>query len=212
MSKYETTNAQFAEFLNSAMNDGLIKVQSGSYVYASDDASLLRLYCVLSPAQSSSQITYTNGVFTVRTRDGRSMNNHPVVRVTWHGATAFCDYYNYRLPTEWEWQAAADYDGSYIYGCGTTINSSKANYGGYNPLGMTTSPYTSPVGYFSDFGYGLCDMAGNVNEWTSTDVNGNRVLRGGSWNLSVVLCEVSHRSMIYPPNSTGPCMGFRVCR
>ena len=79
------------------------------------------------------------------------------------------------MPTEWEWQAVADYDGSYTYGCGITISKSKANYydAGYaNPLGLTSYPYTSPVGYYPAYGYGMCDMAGNANEWMAD---------GGSW-------------------------------
>jgi hypothetical protein len=41
--------------------------------------------------------------------------------------------------TESEWQAVADFNGSYTYGCGTTINHNKANYydsGFANPLGL----------------------------------------------------------------------------
>jgi formylglycine-generating enzyme required for sulfatase activity len=80
-----------------------------------------------------------------------------------HGATAFCNYYGYRLPTEWEWQAVADYDGSFTHGCGTSINNSIANY--Y----YSTHPNgTTIVGAFGAYGYGMCDMAGNVLEWTST--------------------------------------------
>jgi len=95
------------------------------------------------------------------------MADHPVGEVSWYGATAFASYYGWRLPTEWEWQAVADFDGTYIYGCGTTINQSKANYydGGYaNPLGLSSYPYTSPVDYYASYGYGMNDMAGNVWE------------------------------------------------
>ncbi len=128
MSKYETTNAQYCQYLNAALTDGFITVYNNN-VYAVSDTThsqgYLRLYppeCIL-----CSQITYSGGTFSVRTRDGHDMSTHPVVAVNWYGATAFCDYYGFRLPTEWEWQAVADYDGSYTYGCGTTIDQSKAN-------------------------------------------------------------------------------------
>ena len=123
----------------------------------------------------AARINYSGGVFTVDS----GFENHPVTYVSWYGATAFCNYYGYRLPTEWEWQAVADYDGSYTYGCGTTINNSIANY-----FGSTHPDGTTAVGAFGTYGYGMCDMAGNVWEWTSScsysDCSGGcRVLRGG---------------------------------
>ena len=211
MSKYETTNAQYCQYLNSAMNDGLITIYNND-VYAVSDTSHRQIYFELYPGSSSvSQITYSGGVFSVRSRDGYSMANHPVVEVSWYGATAFCNYYGYRLPTEWEWQAVADYDGSYTYGCGITIDHSKANYRQSNPLNLSSEPYTSPVDYYSSYGYGMNDMAGNVWEWTST-VSGNyRVLRGGSLYLSYGSCTVSKRGTGYPYGSSDS-VGFRVCR
>jgi formylglycine-generating enzyme required for sulfatase activity len=146
------------------------------------------------------------------------MSDHPVVWVSWYGAMAFASYYGWRLPTEWEWQAVADYDGSYSYGCGTTINQSKANYydNGYaNPLGLSSHPYTSPVGYYDAYGYGMCDMAGNAREWTDScyyeDCDPDyRVLRGGYWFSIDYGCLVSHRTNS-DPFDDGP-YGFRVCR
>lgn len=121
------------------------------------------LYFDTSEYSSESQITY-NGVdeFSVRTRDGYDMSNHPVVEVSWYGAVTFCNYYGFRLPTEWEWQAVADFDGTFTYGCGTTIDHTKANYDMDNPLNLSDEPYTSPVAHYPSFGYGMNDMAGNV--------------------------------------------------
>jgi formylglycine-generating enzyme required for sulfatase activity len=219
MSKYETTNAQYCEYLNAAKSDGLITVYSNS-VYAVSDTSHSQVYFDTYAADSYSQITYSGGVFSVRSREGYSMANHPVVNVSWYGATAFCNYCGYRLPTEWEWQAVADYDGSYTYGCGTTINQSKANYYDYdygyaNPLGLSSYPFTSPVDHFSSYGYGMNDMAGNAWEWTSSCYYagcdyGYRVLRGGGWSCNDRVCAVSLRDG-YPGDSNGD-VGFRVCR
>ncbi len=216
MSRYETTNAQYCQYLNSALSAGLIVVYN-NIVYAASDTSHSQPYCDTYASSSYSQIVYYGGVFSVRTRDGYSMDNHPMVRVSWYGATAFAAYYGWRLPTEWEWQAAADYNGSYTYGCGTTISFSKANYydNGYaNPLGLTSRPYTSPVGYYGTFGYGLADMAGNVWEWTSSlydPAYSYRVLRGGSWYDFVYYCTVSIRGF-NSPYGMRDFSGFRVCR
>ncbi len=75
MSRYETTNAQYCYYLNAAMAENLITVNNGT-VYASDDTSYARPYFDTEIASFHtyfacyvSQITYDNGVFTVRSRD-----------------------------------------------------------------------------------------------------------------------------------------------
>jgi len=219
MSKYETTNAQYCHFLNAALASGDIYV-SGNRVYGADGSNngldfVGEIYSDTYAVDSYSQITYTGGTFSVRTRDGHDMSNHPVVVLSWYGATAFCNYYGWRLPTEWEWQAVADYDGSFTFGCGTTIDHSKANYDQDNPLALSSSPYTSPVGHYGAFGYGVCDMAGNAWEWTSSCYYshcgyGSRVLRGGGWNSYDSYCTVSTRAEDNPYHPHH--VGFRVCR
>ncbi|AQQ09893.1 Serine/threonine-protein kinase pkn1 [Sedimentisphaera cyanobacteriorum] len=214
MSKYETTNAQYCQYLNEALASGDIEVRANNIVYGTSGSYSGQIYFDTYAADSDSQITYSGGVFSVRTRDGYDMSSHPVVEVSWYGATAFAAYYGWRLPTEWEWQAAADYDGSYTYGCGTSIDHSKANYDWDNPLDFSNYPYTTPVGYYDEFGYGLCDMAGNVWEWTDSWYSTSqdyRVLRGGSWGFNVSNCAVSYRYG-HDPYSTNYYDGFRVVR
>ena len=81
----------------------------------------------------------------------------------------------YRLPTNAEWQKAAQGgNGRHKYPTGDTISYEVANYvSGYYPhpgpanpvYAVGGFPYTSPVGSFLSNGYGLYDMAGNVAEW-----------------------------------------------
>jgi len=219
MSKYETTNAQYCEYLNAAKADGVITVYDNQ-VYATSDTSHSQVYFDTSNYTSYSQITWSGTSFSVRSRkdiynNDIDMSNHPVVEVSWYGATAFCNYYGYRLPTEWEWQAVADHtvEDPYTYGCGISIDHSKANYNLDNPLGLTSYSYTSPVNHYSSYGYGMNDMAGNAWEWTnSIDSGSNRVIRGGGWyTVPGDNCSVSHRNHD-SPDRTGHGIGFRVVR
>ena len=217
MSKYETTNAQYAQYLNAAKASGDIIVigshvvglsgpYSGQYYY--DLAGTGDTYWRASNG-GAARINWTGSFFTVDS----GFDNHPVTYVSWYGSTAFASYYGWRLPTEWEWQAVADHYGEFTYGCGTTIDykaNYKANYDGSN---ASMHPYgTTVVGAFGTYGYGMADMAGNAWEWTDSIYSGSsRVLRGGGWYYYVYHCEVSFRHYFHPVFGSSY-FGFRVCR
>ena len=220
MSKYETTNAQYCQFLNAALASGDITVGVDDIIYGANgsnsgaDFEGERYYDLAGSGFTyngainggATRINYSGSSFTVDS----GFENHPVTYVSWYGATGFCNYYGYRLPTEWEWQAVADYEGDWgspAYGCGMSINNSIANYyGSMHPDGTTV------VGSFGTYGYGMCDMAGNLWEWTSTVVGSVRVLRGGSWSSYDYQCSVSNWISSYELSDTRDYVGFRVCR
>lgn len=126
--------------------------------------------------------------------------NSPVVGVSWYEAHAFTrwltsalgDGYVYRLPDEKEWEAAAAGLTGRKYPWGDKWNEKLCN------TSESKIEKTSPVGIFRNGATpeGICDMAGNVWEWTRTDYHSQRilddfaleegkrelsVLRGGSW-------------------------------
>jgi len=112
----------------------------------------------------------------------------------------------YRLPTEAEWERAAAWDGSkhWIYGflSDTLTGKNRCNYydgnpSYVNPLGLTTYPYTSPVGWFngtnvspngsvqtvnSPSPVGAYDMSGNAWEWCQDWYNSSYYSGGAMTN------------------------------
>jgi len=215
MSKYEVTNAQYCDFLSAALTSGDITIDGNDVVGESgtnsgEDYVGQRYYRCDGSGYTgygatnggAARIHYSEGVFSV----DEGFENHPVTYVSWYGAMAFANYYGYYLPAEEQWQAVADYDGTYIYGCGQTIDPGIANYRvSEHPDGIT------PVGSFGVYGYGMSDMAGNVWEWTSSNLDGNRIFRGGGMGSIDSDCAVSIRGDGIPYTNYWD-ISFRVCR
>jgi formylglycine-generating enzyme required for sulfatase activity len=139
-------------------------------------------------------------------------NDYPMVMVNWHDATAYAKWAGKRLPTEKEWEYAAR--GGLVgkeFPWGDFINFSTArDYANFFAgelryrhhgileellaLGKDKWVYCAPVGSFKPNGYGLYDMAGNVEEWCA----GGGVLRGGSWLNPSYSLRVAYRNGLSP--------------
>jgi sulfatase modifying factor 1 len=155
------------------------------------------------------------------------IDSHPMVMVSWFDAVNYADWLSektgklYRLPTEAEWEYAArgaNKSGGYKYSGGQSLP--LVGWFGDNADGKT-----HPVAQKRANELGVYDMSGNVWEWCSDWYGGylssatsnprgsssgsRRVLRGGSWRYSAVICRVASRRS-YAPSYRIDNFGFRV--
>jgi formylglycine-generating enzyme required for sulfatase activity len=135
--------------------------------------------------------------------------NWPVVSVTWHQATAYCEWGGGRLPTEEEWERAARGPDGTKYPWGNDdIDPSRANYGDSN------IDHPTPVGLYPSgaSAEGVYDLVGNVFEWTASEWrkgSGTYVWRGGSFYYDRGNARSSYRNFYQPDVQYSP-LGFRL--
>lgn len=178
---YQVTTAQFADFMNSP---GADEHTGADWVTGYNSAE--------------EQFTRIDGLWVER----EGYENSAVFGVTWHEATAFCEYRGARLATEAEWEYAARGPDGLIYPWGNDlITENIAKFGGGMPIaegtGVPLVVGTKPEGVSW---VGALDMSGNVCEWVHSiyrpypyvandgrevdagvDAVSERVLRGWAW-------------------------------
>ncbi len=156
--------------------------------------------------------------------------NCPVVAVSWYEAMAYCRWLSaatsqtITLPTEQQWQRAAEGDDAYHYPWGQA--DPDAQLCNWN----RQMDETTPVGQYPAGAspYGVMDMCGNVWEWcltgwqsgTTESLPGEqRLLRGGCWSSdSLMSLRVANRSPRDPNTRLAPrerhhvTVGFRCVR
>lgn len=107
-------------------------------------------------------------------------NDHPVVYVDLDDARAYAKWAGKRLPTEEEWQYAAQGPEALKYPWGNAMLPDRCNDGGES--GRTTSVTAYPEGRSP---FGCYDMCGNTWEWTDSERTDGRtrfcIIRGGSY-------------------------------
>jgi len=170
MSKYPVTNAQFQAFVDAP--DGY---KNAAWWQASLEVR-------------GWHADHPTPIMATPNRD-----NHPRTYVCWYEAAAFCQWLSYKtgwtvkLPTEQQWQRAAQGDTGWRFPWGSKFDPALCNTKETEAKGTTlVTQYPK-----SASPYGVVDMLGNVWEWCSngqasgeiTDVTVDilRVVRGGSF-------------------------------
>ena len=221
ISKYEVTNKEFCNFLNS-MGNGK---HGGKHMKIHDD-----IYCGIYTDKDNFKFTVKEGY-----------EDFPVVYVTWSGACSYCNWLSeseglstcydggrydisrngYRLPTEAEWELACRTGNDTYYYWGDEMN------GDYCWYIENSDARLHKVGQKLPTPLGLYDMSGNVWEWCTdwsdiyhigeilVDPAGpgagpGKIIKGSSFKGGNS-CGSTYRSFAPPENSLND-LGFRIAR
>ena len=120
------------------------------------------------------------GNFLRQLKDGLTDENRdlPVTFVSPDDAAAFAEYLHAKLPTERQWQRAAEGPDGYEWPWGNAYDSSRLNAGGKAAEPVDAHPD-------GESAFHVADMCGNTWEWTRGIVNDGHhlftLLRGGCW-------------------------------
>ena len=197
--RYEVTALQFSDFMNS-VDPFLLR----------DSSSLIGRTCLMDSILKCNwkgPVGFNND--TTSYAPFEAMGSFPMVGITWIGANWYCDWLSsqsstgleFRLPDCDEWELLAS------PGADLSVNLSDIN-----ETILTRHPElddgwleTAPSGAMGRSNWGLCEMQGNVWEWTFTQ----GIAVGGSWLSSVEDCRSESRIEL-KDNLGFPFVGFRV--
>ena len=232
----------------------LVSIPAGSFTMGSADREddERPVHTVTLDAFEMSATEITQGQYREITGENPSSftgdDRLPVDKVTWQDAVRFCNKLSvredlercydettwtcdfskngFRLPTEAEWEYACRAGTSTKYYTGDTEQDlARAGWYGYDE--GNSAEKTHPVGQKEPNAWGLCDMHGNILEWTHdgfSDYSGEPqtnpagpdrasycVLRGGSWFNKASYCTSTFR-INDRADRTSYFTGFRIAR
>lgn len=225
----EVTNAQFSEFINATgyITDAQ-KPQEGFDV---PGGAVFRLPTPTNPSWwhfvEGANWQYPEGPDSpILGRSIKGREHEPVVQVSIRDARAYAKWAGRRLPTEveWEYAAQAGADTLYVWGEERTPHGKEQANTWQGPFPVQNSnadgfERRAPVGCFKPNAFGLYDMIGNVWEWTDTAYETGtaipqQVIKGGSFLCSENYCRRYRASARQPHEAdfTTNHIGFRTVK
>ena len=188
MDRYEVTNKQFKQFVNSGgyQKPGYWKqpfVENGGTLSWEEAMSKFK-----DKTGRPGPSTWEIGNFP----EGQA--DYPVTGVSWYEAAAYAEYAGKDLPTVFHWSnAVLDYSSFDII-----------------PMSNFSDHGLSAVGRFQGMGpYGTYDMAGNAKEWCRNATANNRFILGGAWNEPSYMFNAPDAQS---PFERAPNFGFRCVK
>jgi eukaryotic-like serine/threonine-protein kinase len=143
---------------------------------------------------------------------------HPMNCLSQAEAAAFCAWRERRLPTEEEWQAAAEGGEKRTYPWGAEAPADRACWDGAGSkagAGKRTSTCASKSFASGKSAQGAFDLAGNVWEWTSSCLDADCkevVARGGAWFNGTASSLKGALRQGEGKTTSSPGLGFRCAR
>ena len=181
---------------SAAVPSGMVPIPAGTYLIGSDEEPRARpAHGVTLPAFALDRTEVTVGAyrpFAAATNadvpwTGQPDSLLPVTGVRWSEASAYCAWRGARLPSEFEWEAAARGPEGRRYAWGNVIDTTPAGDlrdTALAEIGRVKATHPVRVGSHprGDTPLGAADLIGNVWEWTSSRMlpyPGGAALPGG---------------------------------
>lgn len=223
MQTHEVTNGQFAAFVDatgyiSDAEQGVIdgRLGAGSAVFSHPVEGSQQGQ----PWSLDAQANWRHPAGSGSSIEGR--DTHPVVHISKRDAEAFAEWAGGRLPSEIEWEYAAN------LGLQDPDDSLSGAYGPDGPRANTWQGIfpvvdsgedgyqgIAPIGCFEANAIGLYDMIGNVWEWTETPFgDGTHTLKGGSFLCADNFCRRYRPAARHPQETdfSSNHIGFRIVK
>lgn len=161
MDRYEVTNREFREFVDSG---GYERRDLWNHAFERDGREVSwdeAMAAFVDQTGRPGPSRWSGGTYPER------MEDYPVTGISWYEAAAYADYAGRSLPTLYHWEAVA--------------RSLRAEF--VTPLSNLERDGPAPVGQFEGLTLsGASDMAGNAREWLANAMGDLRYTAGGGWS------------------------------